>query len=1272
MSASTTALWPPSSSRRLTRRRLLVLLVTLALIAPLTAPLGDQPAVALEDPRAWSQYLADSGNTLRSGASGPGDPGLGWFVDFSEVSTDEAPEGYSLSLGTRGEGLPVTADGMLVLRARNIESGSRGVIGVDAADGAVQWEIPNVYDLLGFCEPAIDRQNRVWLHPSGQGHVIAHDLMTGEEIDGTQLPVDARCGTGSLMIAGDGENEWLVLPGGDSEPDFSPAASPEQFTVVDISGDAPEVAWSFTPQDAPFDGTVGVSRTGTGGASNFFPRPMAADDEAVYLVGWTDDGSEAGRHELFAFALADGELLGRTDAPAPEFDPELDEEPIPATDYRRWQLLLTGDDELVVGPWTGSSDAFVAHYDLTDGLDDAEPTWLVRYPGSSHPGRLALGEQVVHVQPGGQGAIQGLSLTTGAAQWSSEFSDGPGISTLGTESAFAPVDADGASYSRGNLTGGARSEDLIKHDVRGRIEWWFHQSALRAAARDALADEELDLSFGNLTIGGIDDDGALYLANRQADWLVQVDDSGGLRDITPPEERVQDLWLFADITAVDEQGEDRQVLDELVEELAADAEDPVTLSDHHAFRATPALGAQLLDSAGNAVDEVELTTGLLELTSLPDGSDIPADLIGTSTLMVVATTTDGEIHVASGDQLALDDSDLDTLVGVDIGHLSKAFGQTLTTFDDEGLDPVETLAQRWEAGNIRWVGDDTGTGPSFRIATPFQRDPALPADGATLARSRVPITTAIDKGLFTPEDVVTTAACTFAGIAVGVAVGAGTLGIGGVAAGSAVAAGCTALSVGGTLTRLPDAIEENGRPPEPPGFPGGPSGGGWGDPHMTTFDGLDYDLHGQGEFHLVQAEDLDIQMRIAPWGNRRNLAIISGMAADVAGDVVVTDAGELPGAITINDRQVELPRSLRLDLPGGGTLYRWGGEVVLRWPDGTLLEIDTRSSRGVDVHDIHVVLPPERAGAVRGLLGDADGDAGNDLTTADGQLLEDPAFTTFYDVYAESWRVSEEQNLFPELTHDRSLPERETTLADLDADAVARAEQLCGAAGVTEAFRAACVLDVAATGDTAFAASATVNQAALRPGTLEIGVEAVAPCGEAFVDVDEGNTHACNIDEMAARDITQGVGEGRFDPRGQVPREQFATFLVRALDGVEPTPTGPFTDVDPASVHAPNIFGAAAAGITQGTSATTFAPTRLITRAEVASLLARAFDLDPVDEGPFTDVDTGNVHAGNINAVFEAGITRGTSDTTFAPDRTLRRDQMSSLLIRALDAAEDQ
>jgi|GEM_PF-4854798 len=509
------------------RQRVLALVAAMALTAALAPPLTPH-AAAQPDAAAWPQYLSDQANTWRSGASGPADPGYKWFVDYREVSTAEAPDGYSLSAGRRGSGMPVAADGTLVLRARNNDSGSRGVIGVDADDGSVLWEIPDAYNRFGHCEPAIDSQGRVWLHRREAREVVAHDLEDGSEIAGTRLAVDAACGTAAVHLASDGEGgEWLVLPGGTSGPDFVPSAPPEQFTVVDIAGAQPEIAWTFDGDDpAPFDGTVGVSRGGTGGASNFFPRPVVASDDAVYLVGWTDDGGD-GTHEIFEFGLDDGALRSRTDAPAPAFDADLDDEPIAATDYRRWQLMLTGGDELVVGPWTGSSDAFVAVYDVSAGLP-ADPTWLERFPGNSHPGRLALGNDVVHVQPSGSGAISGLSLATGTTEWESEFSDGPGISTLGTESSIAPVDADGAFYSRGNLTGGSSSRDLVKHDAQGRIAWWFHESSAEEAAAADLGDPDLGLSFGNLTIGGIDDDGTIYLANRQAEWLLAIDGSGGL------------------------------------------------------------------------------------------------------------------------------------------------------------------------------------------------------------------------------------------------------------------------------------------------------------------------------------------------------------------------------------------------------------------------------------------------------------------------------------------------------------------------------------------------------------------------------------------------------------------------------------------------------------------------------------------------------------------------------------------------------------------------
>ncbi len=172
-----------------------------------------------------------------------------------------------------------------------------------------------------------------------------------------------------------------------------------------------------------------------------------------------------------------------------------------------------------------------------------------------------------------------------------------------------------------------------------------------------------------------------------------------------------------------------------------------------------------------------------------------------------------------------------------------------------------------------------------------------------------------------------------------------------------------------------------------------------------------------------------------------------------------------------------------------------------------------------------------------------------------------------------------------------------------------------------------------------------------------------------FPDVDPDSVHAPNIAEMAARDITTGDAEGNYDPSGEVTRAQFATFLVRALE-ITPVSDGPFDDVDSDNVHAENINAAADAQITTGVTATTFDPNGQITRDQVASLLARAFNLDEIADGPFADVDPGSVHAGNINAVAQAEISTGVTDTTFDPSGTVTRDQMASLLIRALDAAE--
>ena len=88
-------------------------------------------------------------------------------------------------------------------------------------------------------------------------------------------------------------------------------------------------------------------------------------------------------------------------------------------------------------------------------------------------------------------------------------------------------------------------------------------------------------------------------------------------------------------------------------------------------------------------------------------------------------------------------------------------------------------------------------------------------------------------------------------------------------------------------------------------------------------------------------------------------------------------------------------------------------------------------------------------------------------------------------------------------------------------------------------------------------------------------------------------------------------------------------------------------------------------GFVEATSATTFSPHEVVTRADLALVLWRSVG-EPVPLGglPFVDVSPGAVYADAVVWMVESGITTGTSATTFSPDMALRRDQMSTFLWR--------
>ena len=115
-----------------------------------------------------------------------------------------------------------------------------------------------------------------------------------------------------------------------------------------------------------------------------------------------------------------------------------------------------------------------------------------------------------------------------------------------------------------------------------------------------------------------------------------------------------------------------------------------------------------------------------------------------------------------------------------------------------------------------------------------------------------------------------------------------------------------------------------------------------------------------------------------------------------------------------------------------------------------------------------------------------------------------------------------------------------------------------------------------------------------------------------FDDVPAGLTHAGSIDCVSALGITSGTAERAFSPSEPVTRAQTAAFLANAWEAAGrtcPDDTGSsFDDVPADSTHAASIGCMAALGITSGTAAGMFSPSEPVTRAQMASFLARFYE----------------------------------------------------------------
>ena len=186
----------------------------------------------------------------------------------------------------------------------------------------------------------------------------------------------------------------------------------------------------------------------------------------------------------------------------------------------------------------------------------------------------------------------------------------------------------------------------------------------------------------------------------------------------------------------------------------------------------------------------------------------------------------------------------------------------------------------------------------------------------------------------------------------------------------------------------------------------------------------------------------------------------------------------------------------------------------------------------------------------------------------------------------------------------------------------------------------------------------------LTGGSFTLLIQAIPNLGpDGWFDDDNNSVHQANINLIALLGITKGTGDGTFSPDDSVTRGQMAAFIRRALN--LPASATDFFNDDNGSIFEGDINAIAAAGITVGTGEGTYSPNDLVTRGQMAAFLQRAFNIPSSAVDAFGD-DDGSVFEGNINAIAAAGITVGTGGGNYSPNDPVTRAQMATFLARAL------
>ena len=363
-------------------------------------------------------------------------------------------------------------------------------------------------------------------------------------------------------------------------------------------------------------------------------------------------------------------------------------------------------------------------------------------------------------------------------------------------------------------------------------------------------------------------------------------------------------------------------------------------------------------------------------------------------------------------------------------------------------------------------------------------------------------------------------------------------------------------------------------------------GHGWGDVHLSTFDGKPYDFQAVGEFILVKSltDDFQVQTRQKAWNNSTTVSVNTAFAITIDGYNVVYDSEFAVGqelkidGVTYNlaSGQSVFLSSSKIQRSGNNYTFTHAGldgDISTTDDNDVVIASDNGSHININVNPAD-----DRAGSLQGLLGNGDGDSTNDFALRDGtDLGSNPSVQTIHTIYADSWRITQQESLFGTQTFaDQSFPANYVslnTLAEKNPQGVANAFATARKFGIAEGdFLDGGVFDFVVTGDEGFLKGAKqIADLALQNGDIKIPLGSIQ--GSKWNDVNGNGVWDTGERALAGWTIyIDSVANGGLDPWelstvtnadgkytfSNLGPGEYAIREVNQTDWIQTSPTAPY------------------------------------------------------------------------------------------------------------------